>query len=159
VVDRKDIGSWIEGPGARTGASAAYPGERFGLPRTGAGSIGRFGRRLLGVIVDWTLCQAIAAALFGVPLPFRGVAGGGQSLVLLAIFAVENLLLVGTLGYTIGHRIVGLQVRSVDGQAARPLQTLVRTLLLCLFLPAMFWDRDGRGLHDKAAGTLIVRTR
>jgi uncharacterized RDD family membrane protein YckC len=159
VVDRKDIGSWIEGPGARTGGSAAYPGERFGLARSGAGSIGRFGRRLVGVVIDWTLCQLIAAALFGVPLPFRGVATGAQSATLLGVFALENLLLVGTLGYTVGHRIVGLQVRSTDGAAPRPLQTLVRTVLLCLFLPAMFWDRDGRGLHDKAAGTLILRTR
>ena len=35
---------------------------------------------------------------------------------------------------------------------------IVRTVLLCLFLPAMFWDKDGRGLHDKSAGTVIVRT-
>jgi uncharacterized RDD family membrane protein YckC len=129
------------------------------MPREGAGAMGRFGRRLLGVLVDWTLCQLIASALFRVPLPFTGVATGGQSLVLLGIFALENLLLVGTLGYTVGHRIVGLQVRSMDGQAVRPVQALVRTVLLCLFLPAMFWDRDGRGLHDKAAGTLIARTR
>jgi uncharacterized RDD family membrane protein YckC len=75
----------------------------------------------------------------------------------LAVFAVENLLLVGTLGFTIGHRVAGLQVRSINGAAASPVQVLVRTVLLCLFLPAMFWDRDGRGLHDKAAGTVIVR--
>jgi len=24
-------------------------------------------------------------------------------------------------------------------------------------VPALFWDRDQRGLHDKAAGTVIVR--
>ena len=159
MVDRKDIGSWLEGPGARTGTSAAYPGERLGMPRAGAGSMGRFGRRLLGVLIDWTICQLIASALFRVPLPFTGVASGGQSAIVLGIFALENLLLVGTLGFTVGHRSVGLQVRSIDGQAARPLQTAVRTVLLCLFLPAMFWDRDGRGLHDKAAGTLILRTR
>jgi uncharacterized RDD family membrane protein YckC len=159
VVDRKDMGSWLEGPGARTGATSAYPGERLGMPREGAGSIGRFGRRLGGVLIDWTLCQLIAAALFAVPLPFRGVATGSDSLILLTIFALENLLLVGTLGHTMGHRIVGLQVRSLDGHPVRPVQAVVRTLLLCLFLPAMFWDRDGRGLHDKAAGTLIARTR
>jgi len=158
VVDRKDIGSWLEGPGARIGAPTAYPGERLGMPRAGAGSVGRFGRRLVGVVVDWTLCQLIAGAIFHVPLPFQGVASGTESLVLLAVFAVENLLLVGTLGSTIGHRLVGLRVVSLEGGAARPLQVLVRTALLCLFLPAMFWDRDGRGLHDKAAGTLIVRT-
>jgi uncharacterized RDD family membrane protein YckC len=128
------------------------------MPRGGAGSVGRFGRRLVGVLIDWTACQVIAAALFGVPLPFRGVASGSQPLVLLGVLAVENLLLVSTLGYTLGHRIVGLRVRSTDGQPARPFQVWVRTLLLCLFLPAMFWDSDGRGLHDKAAGTVIVRT-
>jgi uncharacterized RDD family membrane protein YckC len=129
------------------------------MPRTGAGAMGRFGRRLVGVVIDWTLCQLIAAALFGVPLPFAGVATGRDSAILLGLFALENLLLVGTLGYTVGHRVVGLQVRSQDGQAVRPFQAVVRTVLLCLFLPAMFWDRDGRGLHDKAAGTLIARTR
>jgi uncharacterized RDD family membrane protein YckC len=156
VVDRKDVGSWLEGPGSRTARTGEYPGERLGLPREGSGSIGRVGRRLLGVLVDWTLCTFIAFGLFDVPLPFTDTADGG-AWITLAVFAVENLLLVGTLGYTIGHRVLGLQVRSVNGAAARPVQVLVRTALLCLFLPAMFWDRDGRGLHDKAAGTVIVR--
>jgi uncharacterized RDD family membrane protein YckC len=124
------------------------------MPREGRGSMGRFGRRLVGVVIDWALCQLLAYGLFDKAF---GVAGAGSFLPL-AIFAVENLLLVGTLGSTIGHRVVGLRVVSTDGRAARPLQVLVRTVLLCLFLPAMFWDKDGRGLHDKAAGTVIVRT-
>jgi uncharacterized RDD family membrane protein YckC len=157
VVDRKDIGSWLEGPGSRSGAPSAYPGERLGMPREGAGSMGRFGRRLVGAIIDWTACQLIAAALFSVPLPFAGVASRGDTTILLALFALENLLLLSTTGYTLGHRIVGLRVLSLDGQRARPFQVLVRTVLLCLFLPALFWDKDGRGLHDKAAGTLILR--
>jgi uncharacterized RDD family membrane protein YckC len=124
------------------------------MPREGAGSMGRFGRRVLAAVIDWTICQLIAYAVFRVPF---GEAGP-HSFTPLAIFAVENLLLVSTVGYTLGHRIVGLRVQSLDGRLARPLQALVRTVLLCLFLPAMFWDKDGRGLHDKAAGTLIVRT-
>ncbi len=154
MVDRKDIGSWLEGPGSRAGDPAAYPGEQLGMPREGAGSVGRFGRRLLGVLIDWTLCQLIAFALFDVRL---GEAGP-NSFAPLAIFAVENLLLVSTLGYTIGHRVVGLQVRRLGGLPVTPVQAVVRTALLCLFLPAMFWDKDSRGLHDKAAGTVIVRT-
>ena len=157
MVDRKDIGSWLEGPGSRSGAPSAYPGERLGMPREGAGSMGRFGRRLVGVVLDWTACQLIAAALFSVPLPFAGVASQRETTILLALFALENLLLLSTTGYTLGHRIVGLRVLSLDGHRARPFQVLVRTVLLCLFLPALFWDKDGRGLHDKAAGTLIVR--
>jgi len=124
------------------------------MPREGRGSMGRFARRLVGVVIDWALCQLLAYGLFDKAF---GVAGAGSFLPL-AIFAVENLLLVGTLGSTIGHRVVGLRVVSTDGKAARPLQVLVRTVLLCLFLPAMFWDKDGRGLHDKAAGTVIART-
>ena len=157
MVDRKDIGSWLEGPGSRSGAPSAYPGERLGMPRDGAGSMGRFGRRLVGAVIDWTACQLIAAALFSVPLPFAGVATQRDTTILLGLFALENLLLLATTGYTLGHRIVGLRVLSLDGQRARPFQVLVRTVLLCLFLPALFWDKDGRGLHDKAAGTLIVR--
>jgi hypothetical protein len=34
---------------------------------------------------------------------------------------------------------------------------VVRTVLLCLVLPAVVWDSSGRGLHDVAAGTVIVR--
>jgi uncharacterized RDD family membrane protein YckC len=127
------------------------------MPRAGTGSMGRFGRRLAGAVIDWTACQLIAAALFSAPLPFAGVASQRDTTILLALFALENLLLLSTAGYTLGHRIVGLRVLSLDGQRARPFQVLVRTVLLCLFLPALFWDKDGRGLHDKAAGTLIVR--
>jgi hypothetical protein len=83
--------------------------------------------------------------------------GGATSFVPLAVFAVENLLLVGTLGFTVGHRLLGLRVLSMTGRRASLVQVLVRTLLLCLAIPALIWDRDGRGLHDKAAGTLIVR--
>jgi hypothetical protein len=33
----------------------------------------------------------------------------------------------------------------------------VRTVLLCLLIPAFITDRDQRGLHDRAAGTVLVR--
>jgi uncharacterized RDD family membrane protein YckC len=32
-------------------------------------------------------------------------------------------------------------------------------VLLCLLIPALIWDRVGRGLHDRAAGTVVVRAR
>src|SRR4029079_9450673 len=110
------MGSWLEGPGARTGATSAYPGERLGMPREGAGSMGRFGRRLVGVVLDWTACQPVPVSVLGVALPLSGVATGRDTAVLLAVFALENLLLVGTLGSTLGHRVVGLRVQSTDGR-------------------------------------------
>lgn len=151
-MERRDTGSWLEGHGSGM-PSSGFPGQRLGLPAEGAGSIARFGRRLVGVFIDWTLCQLIAIGVFRISFGATGV----RAFVPLAIFAAENLLLVSTLGYTIGHRVVNLQVRSLGPRPLSPAQVAVRTLLLCLFLPAMFWDRDGRGLHDKAARTVIVR--
>ena len=37
-----------------------------------------------------------------------------------------------------------------------PAWLLLRTILLGFLIPAVVWDRDRRGLHDKAAGTVVV---
>lgn len=123
------------------------------MPREGVGSAGGFGRRLLAVAIDWALCLFIGWSLFHVPVG----ATGGRAFVPLAIFAVENFLLVSTVGWTIGHRIAGLRVGSLGRPVMNPVQVLIRTVLLCLFIPAVIWDRDGRGVHDRAAGTVVVR--
>jgi uncharacterized RDD family membrane protein YckC len=160
VVDRKDFGSWLEGPRARTQQTGEWRGRALGLPPEGPGSIAGFGRRLVGVLIDWAIATIIARGLFGVPLPFSDPpATGAQNFIVLGIFGVMHLLLVGTLGTTIGHRVMGLQVRSLTGGRVLLMQALARTFLLCLFVPAVIWDRDGRGLHDKVPNTVIVRTR
>ena len=41
--------------------------------------------------------------------------------------------------------------------AARTQWTL--TILLVAVVPVFFVDREGRGLHDRAAGTVLVRSR
>lgn len=145
-----------------------YAGQELGLPERGPGSVAAFPRRLIGVFIDWTICLLIAFAVFSVPFG----AGGAQSFIPLAIFAAENILLVSTIGSTIGHRIVGIHVRRLFPV---PVQTptgpsrigaapgfgagLIRTALLCLFIPALIPDLNNRGLHDQAAGTIIVCTR
>ena len=160
MVDREDVGSWLEGPRSRPVGAGEWPGQRLGLPEHGPGSIARFGRRLCGIIIDWVIALIIARGLFQVPLPFsERMATGGQNFIVLAIFALMNILLVGTLGTTIGHRFMGLQVRNVTGGRATLVQALIRTALLCLAIPAVIWDRDSRGLHDKVPNTVIVRTR
>ncbi len=154
MVDRRDVASWLEGPGAqRTDAADDYPGRRLGLPQQGTDSVGRFGRRLVAVFIDWTMCQLVAYAAFGVTVG----QGNSGSWAPLGIFAVENLLLLSTLGSTFGQRLLGLQLASVTGGRASVVQILVRTILLCLAVPALIWDRDQRGLHDKAASTVLIR--
>ena len=124
------------------------------MPERGAGSIARFGRRLAAILVDWLICDVIAFGL----MHYRLGGGGNGPFKPLAVFVVMNLLLVGTLGSTMGHRLLGLRVVRPGGGVAGPLAALIRTLLLAAVIPALIWDRDTRGFHDKLAGTILVRT-
>ena len=65
------------------------------------------------------------------------------------------LLLLPTVGSTVGQRILGIGLMSVNGRPASFVQVLLRTMLLCLAIPALIWDRNSRGLHDKAAATVL----
>ena len=125
-------------------------------PVEGPGSIARLAPRAVALLIDWALCSVIAMGLLG----YRWGGSGAEGFKPLAVFAVENLLLVSTLGMTLGHRVMGMQVQRVsDGAAPGLLAGAVRTVLLCLAIPAVVTDSSGRGLHDKLAGTVIVRTR
>lgn len=90
-----------------------------------------------------------------------GQTSGSASFLPLLIFFVENLLLVTTLGTTVGHRVMGVRVITVgtQDQPPPPLRSALRALLLCLAIPAIIMDADMRGLHDKAARTVVVRAR
>jgi len=177
MVDRSDAASWLEGPGAVSGDQESYPGQRLGMPERGPGSLARFGRRLVAVLVDWLVCTVIAAGL----MHYRLGQGGLGPFKPLVVFVLMNLLLVGTLGSTVGHRLLGIRVVRLGGSSAGPgsgagsassagpasssgsganagpLLVLVRTVLLAVVIPALIWDRDTRGFHDKIAGTVLIR--
>ncbi len=147
---RAAIGGWLEGPNLNDGDPGKYRGERLGLPESGSGSLAGQGRRLGALLVDWALAYLIIAAFGWHPSTQQGQWG------VLAVFAAEHLLLLSTLGYTIGKRIFGLHVGKLGGPLT-PLNVVVRTVLLMLVIPAIIWDRDGRGLHDRLAGTVELR--
>jgi len=51
-------------------------------------------------------------------------------------------------------------VLSVGGRAAvGPGMVLLRTALIAVVVPPLVRDVDGRGWHDRAARTVVVRTR
>ncbi|MCO5991047.1 RDD family protein [Actinoallomurus spadix] len=149
---RRSIGSWIEGARA-AGVELGYPGERMGLPREGAGSVAGYGRRLGALVLDWVIALAIAAVLAGA----LHVGAQTRSLLTLLVFGVMAWLLTGSIGTTVGKRLCGLRVVRVGGGPVGPLWAFVRALLLVLVVPALIWDRDHRGLHDRAANAVVVR--
>jgi uncharacterized RDD family membrane protein YckC len=144
-------GSWLGGVRS-AGVDLGFPGERLGLPKEGTGSAASYGRRLLAIFIDWGL--AWLAVLF-LARAFGWQVGPG-SLLPVAVFGVEVWLLTGLLGLTVGKRLLGLRVVRLDGRPVGLLWSLVRTLLLILVLPALIWDRDYRGLHDRAANTMVI---
>jgi uncharacterized RDD family membrane protein YckC len=133
------------------GADFGHRGERLGLPEAGPGSVAPLGRRFGALFVDWGLCLLIAYGLFA--NGDRQAAGNWA----LGVFLVLSVLTVGTIGSTPGKRLFGLRVIAVDGGRLGAFRVVLRSLLLCVVIPALIWDRDGRGLHDRLARAVQVR--
>ncbi|WP_372593076.1 RDD family protein [Actinotalea sp.] len=136
------------------------------------------GRRAVALVVDWVLSMAVASVFWPDPEAIGPRFLGAEPTATLLVFVVSTILLVGLLGHSVGHRLLGLRVARLvaipagpgagapqQGAAQRaaadgppgPVAAAVRTALLALVIPAVVWDRDGRGLHDVAARTVIVR--
>ena len=123
----------------------AYPGQRFGLAEHGPTSVASMGRRLLALLIDWLLSMVIAYWITR------------SQFWTIAVFAVEILVLTALTGTTVGKRLVGIRVIRTGGGMVGFRWALVRTALLLTVVPPLLSDRDLRGLHDRAADTIVVR--
>jgi uncharacterized RDD family membrane protein YckC len=128
-----------------------WPGRRLGLPDDGPRSIGRLGRRLAAIAIDWAIAYGLSW------LAFRQKDGTADPWINLAVFGALTLLFVLFFNASIGQLLLRMRVVPVRGGALAPWRALVRTALLCLAVPALIWDRDQRGLHDRIAGSVLVR--
>jgi hypothetical protein len=123
----------------------AYPGEGLGLPERGPGSVASMLRRVLALFIDWALSTVIALWLTH------------SQFWTIAVFAVEVYVLTALGGSTVGKRLVGIRTVRVDGGPVGFGWALVRTAILLTVVPPLLTDRDLRGLHDRAANTVVVR--
>ena len=133
-------------PTRDSGDQEKYPGEKFGLPDHGPRSVAGMGRRLLALLIDWLASTGVALAIFH---------SAGWTLV---VFFAEVYLLTALTGFTLGKRLLGVRVARLDGQPIGFLWALVRTILLIAVIPPLVTDRDLRGLHDRAANTIVLRS-
>jgi uncharacterized RDD family membrane protein YckC len=131
-------------------AVATYPGQELGLPEAGRGAVASMGRRLGAIFIDWLLCTFIVLALIR-PRTQADVEG-----LTLAVFAVQDMVLTALIGMTVGKRLFGIRVARLDGKIIGAWAVL-RTLLLLTVVAPLLTDRDLRGLHDRAANTVVVR--
>ena len=150
VAERRWAGSWLSGV-APNSDKTEYPGQRLGLPESGPSSVAGVGRRLGALLIDWVMCVVIALGVLG----DKDLAK--VQYLTLAVFAAETYLLTALTGFTVGKRLLGLRVARLDGKPVGLLWALVRTLLFLTVIPPLVFDRDLRGLHDRAANTIVVR--
>src|SRR5690606_22370786 len=124
-----------------TTASADWPGKRLGLPRGGPRSVARLGRRFGALAIDWGTAVLISIAFFAY-----------EPWATLGIFAVTQVVFLLTAGGSAGHMVLGMRVVPIAGGYLGAWRPFSRTILLCLVIPAVIWDQDQRGLHDKLSG-------
>ena len=110
------------------------------------------GRRLLALVIDWTMCRLIAALLSPSVIP-------NNSFSTLIIFYLEVTLFTIAFQASAGQRIMAIKVVTYpDQMRVKPTKIILRTLLICLVLPAVFTN-NGRALHDHFANSQTVRER
>lgn len=105
--------------------------------------------------MDWFACILVVMGFIG--------AGGwledpNAGMYTLLVFVLESALLVALAGGSFGQLVVGLRV--VAYEQPRPLtllQALVRQILIALVIPPLVFRPDGRGLHDLAVKSQVVR--
>lgn len=108
--------------------------------------MGRLGRRIAALVIDWGAAVLISVAFFDYD-PWAT----------LAVFAVAQAVFLLTIGGSVGHVLLGMRVVPVKGGYLGWWRPFARTVLLCLVVPAVIWDRDQRGMHDRSIGTVLVR--
>lgn len=152
-------GTWLQGPGASLSEvhnPGSWPGSRLGLPQDGAGSVAPFGARAGAFMID-VVASALVAGLLNALLD---PSDRQRQFASYAVLALEHVVFVALTGQTVGMRVLGLTVLRLGQPGRLPgvLPSVLRTsiLLLTLGLAGLF-SRDGRGLHDVAAGTAVVR--
>jgi uncharacterized RDD family membrane protein YckC len=104
-------------------------------------------RRFGALLVDWVLC-VFASALVADPR-HNGWAAP-------AVLFAENTFFLGLFAQTPGMRLTRIRcVAHEDGGRLGLPRAALRALLLCLLVPALIM-KDQRGLHDRAAGSVVL---
>ena len=134
--------------------SAQYAGQRLGLPVAGRGAVAGWGRRFLALLVDWIASLLVAAVVVG---PRVLSSKGWEAWVPMLVFLVEATVLTALAGGSFGQLVLRVAVVRSDRRPVSLLAALLRTAMVCVVVPPLIYDRDQRGLHDLATGTVAVR--
>lgn len=139
----------------------SYRGELLGLPENGLGSLAATGRRVAAIFVDWAIAVGISALIVKTTQPHAALlSGGAVNTWALLVWFVMGMAAVTLFDYTPGQFFLGIRVARIDTPVRVGIvRALARQVALVFVVPALFTDSDGRGMHDRATGTAMVRSR
>jgi uncharacterized RDD family membrane protein YckC len=123
-----------------------YAGQRLGLPPEGPRAVASWGRRVAALFIDWLACLLVA----------RVFVENTDGFVTMGLFLAEVTIFTALAGGSFGQLALRIAVVRLDGRRVNLLHALVRTVLICLVIPPVVYNRDNRGLHDLAAGTITI---
>jgi uncharacterized RDD family membrane protein YckC len=104
-------------------------------------------RRFGALLIDWISCLLIAGA-FATPTDEPWLAPG--------VFVIVYGLFLGFFGQTLGMRL--MRIRCVSMNTGGPLgvpRALLRAIVMLPLITALIMDQNRRGLHDRAAGSVV----
>jgi uncharacterized RDD family membrane protein YckC len=133
--------------------SQEYAGQRLGLPAEGAGSVAGWGRRIAALFVDWIASSLVAAAISS----SADLGPDTARLLPMLVFLTEVTLFTTFMSASFGQLALRVVVVRLDRRPVTILNAVVRTVLICLVIPPVVFNRDNRGLHDLAVGTITLR--
>lgn len=132
------------------GDSDYYARMREPATSSASGEVAGMGRRFLAITLDWLMSWAVGSLIFS--------QDQGRALWIPLVFFVEIVLFTWLTGASAGQRLVGLSVRSYPNGFALSLpKVILRTLLILLVIPAVVFDSEGRGLHDRVVSSAVFR--
>lgn len=153
-------GTWLQGPEVTLREMRRpdeWPGSRLGLPPEGSGSVAPFGARAAAMLVD-IVASALVSGLIAASLD--NPSDVDRQITAYAVIFLELLLFVALTGQSLGMRLLDLKVVKLADVTKPPgfVTAFLRTSVLLVTVGlAGFFTRDGRGLHDLAAGSIVLR--
>ena len=113
-------------------------------------------RRIGALAVDWFASILVVMLFIGTGGWVDDPNAGTYTL---GVFVLQSTVLVALAGGSFGQVATGLRVVRYDG-TPRPLTllpALLRQVLVALVIPPLVFRPDGRGLHDMAVKSAVVR--
>ncbi|WKD57312.1 RDD family protein [Corynebacterium capitovis DSM 44611] len=135
-------------------AGATYPGQDLGLPESGPGAQASVSRRMAAVAIDWVMCWIVAGfiAMFTKAL-------GDVATVTVFLWLALGIMSGWLFARTPGMALLGMGVARVDqpGERVGFWRAALRSIFTFFILPAALVDANGRGMHDRATATTVIR--